>query len=275
MDRVDVAGLSIAEPLQRFLETEVFPGAAVTSERFWSGYADLLRDLGPRLGALLATRDELQTQIDHYHKSRRGQPIDPVHYLGFLREIGYLAADAPTRNVATSGVDAEIARMAGPQLVVPMSNARYALNAANARWGSLYDALYGTDAIADEGEAARGGKGYNKARGAAVIAKAKSFLDGAVPLAGASYTDLAGLAVVDGAVRAVLAEGGTAALATPGRSRRLHRPGREPEDGPAAPQRPRDRTRLRSREPGRPGRCGRPRRRRARVRRFDHHGHGG
>ena len=215
MDRVDVAGLSIAEPLQRFLETEVFPGAGVTSDVFWSGYADLLHDLGPRLEMLLADRDDLQSKIDHYHKSRRGQPIDPAHYLGFLREIGYLAAEAPARSVSTAGVDDEIARMAGPQLVVPMSNARYALNAANARWGSLYDALYGTDAIADDGAAARGGKGYNKVRGMAVIAKAKAFLDEAVPLAGASYTDLVGLAVVDGAVRATLTGGGTAALAAP------------------------------------------------------------
>ncbi len=215
MDRVDVAGLSIAEPLQRFLATEVFPGARVTSDRFWTGYADLLRDLGPRLEKLLAQRDDLQAKVDHYHKSRRGQPIDPAHYLGFLRDIGYLSADTPTRNVATAGVDDEIARMAGPQLVVPMSNARYALNAANARWGSLYDALYGTDAIADEGEAARGGKGYNKARGAAVIAKAKAFLDSAVPLAGASYADLSGLGIVDAAVRATLTGGRTVALAAP------------------------------------------------------------
>ena len=215
MDRVDVAGLSIAEPLQRFLATEVFPGANVKSDRFWAGYADLLRDLGPRLEGLLAQRDDLQAKIDHYHKSSRGQPIDPDHYLGFLRDIGYLSIDAPTRSVATAGVDDEIARMAGPQLVVPMSNARYALNAANARWGSLYDALYGTDAIPDEGEAARGGKGYNKARGAAVIAKAKAFLDRAVPLAGASYADLSGLAIVDGAVRATLTGDRTVALATP------------------------------------------------------------
>ena len=176
---------------------------------------DLLGDLGPRLEKLLAQRDALQAEIDRYHKSRRGQPIDTAHYLGFLREIGYLSADAPPRSVSTAGVDDEIARMAGPQLVVPMSNARYALNAANARWGSLYDALYGTDAIPDEGEAARGGKGYNRVRGAAVIAKAKAFLDGAVPLSGASYSDLSGLAVVDGAVRATLTGGRSVALATP------------------------------------------------------------
>ena len=215
MNRVDVAGLSIAEPLQRFLATEVFPGAGVESDRFWAGYADLLHDLGPRLESLLAQRDDLQATIDRYHKSRRGQPVDPAHYLGFLRDIGYLSPEAPTRSVSTTNVDDEIARMAGPQLVVPMSNARYALNAANARWGSLYDALYGTDAITDEGEAARGGKGYNKARGAAVIARAKAFLDSAVPLADASYTDLAGLAIVDGAVRAKLTGGRTVPLAAP------------------------------------------------------------
>ena len=215
MDRVDVAGLSIAGPLQRFLDGEVFPGAGVSSEGFWAGYAALLRDLGPRLRALLLTRDELQAKIDAYHRARRGQPLDPGHYLGFLREIGYLLGPAPGAGINTEDVDDEIAHQAGPQLVVPLSNARYALNAANARWGSLYDALYGTDAVPDEGEAARGAKGYNAARGALVIARAKAFLDGAVPLAGASYADLAGLAVEGGAVRATLADGRSTGLAAP------------------------------------------------------------
>ncbi len=214
MDRVEIAGLSVAEPLARFLETEVFPGAGVASRDFWAGYADLLRDLGPRLKGLLARRDELQAKIDGYHRSRRGQPLDQPHYLGFLREIGYLLPEAEAGTVSTTNVDPEIAGMAGPQLVVPMSNARYALNAANARWGSLYDALYGTDAI-PHGEGTPK-KGYDEARGALVIAKAKAFLDSAVPLDGASYADLAGLAVAGGEVKAKLADGRTVGLAKPG-----------------------------------------------------------
>jgi len=215
MDRVDVAGLSIAGPLQHFLDAEVFPGAGVPSERFWSGYAEILRDLGPRLRQLLSVRDGLQAEIDRYHKTRKGKPIDQEHYLGFLREIGYLLGEAPKRVVSTAAVDAEIARQAGPQLVVPMSNARYALNAVNARWGSLYDALYGTDAIPDEGDAARGGTGYNPVRGVKVIARAKAFLDGAVPLAGASYTDLVGVVIRDGKLAARLGDGRAAGLADP------------------------------------------------------------
>ena len=215
MDWVEIAGLSVAEPMARFLETEVFPGAGVAKQDFWTGYAALLRDLGPRLKALLATRDALQAKIDDYHRSRRGQPLDQPHYLGFLREIGYLLPEAEAGTVSTTGVDAEIAGMAGPQLVVPMSNARYALNAANARWGSLYDALYGTDSVPYEGDAAVTDRGYNEVRGALVIAKAKAFLDSAVPLAGASYADLAGLTVAGGKVKARLKDGRTVALATP------------------------------------------------------------
>ncbi|WP_237476722.1 malate synthase G [Lichenibacterium dinghuense] len=213
MDRVEIAGLSVAEPLARFLETEVFPGAGVASRDFWSGYAAILRDLGPRLKELLAKRDDLQARIDDYHRSRRGQPLDQAHYMRFLREIGYLLPEAEAGTVSTSNVDPEIAGMAGPQLVVPMSNARYALNAANARWGSLYDALYGTDAI-PHGKGAPA-KGYDEARGALVIAKAKAFLDGAVPLAGASWTDLVGLKVAGGRVEAELKGGRTVGLAKP------------------------------------------------------------
>ena len=216
MDRVEIAGLSVAEPLARFLDAEVFPGAGVAGRDFWSGYADLLRDLAPRLKEMLAKRDELQAKIDDYHRSRRGQPLDAAHYLTFLAEIGYLLPEAEGGTVSTENVDDEIAAQAGPQLVVPMSNARYALNAANARWGSLYDALYGTDAVPHEGDAAATGHGYNAARGALVIAKAKAFLDEAVPLDGASYADLAGLAVAGGRVEAKLKDGRTVGLASPG-----------------------------------------------------------
>ncbi|MGI3903719.1 MAG: malate synthase G, partial [Janthinobacterium lividum] len=215
MDRIEIAGLSVAAPLQHFLEGEVFSRAGVASATFWSGYAALLRDLGPRLATLLARRDELQSRIDAYHKARRGQPQDQTHYLGFLREIGYLLPDAPAGSVSTGNVDPEIATMAGPQLVVPMSNARYALNAANARWGSLYDALYGTDAVPHEGDIAVTSKGYNEARGAAVIVRAKAFLDSAVPLAGASYTDLVGLGIVSGRFEARLQDGRIVGLASP------------------------------------------------------------
>ena len=213
MDRIEIAGLSIAKPLGDFLAAEVFPGAGVAAQDFWTGYAEILKDLGPRLKALLARRDDLQARIDRYHVERRGQPVDQAKYMGFLREIGYLLPEAAVGEVSTGNVDDEIAAQAGPQLVVPMSNARYALNAANARWGSLYDALYGTDAVAHEGDAAVTGKGYNAARGAQVIAKAKAFLDGAVPLSDASYVDLAGLAIVAGGVAATLKDGRTTGLA--------------------------------------------------------------
>ena len=212
MDRVEIAGLSVAEPLQRFLVDEVFPAAGVAPDAFWSGFAGIVADLGPRLRELLAKRDDLQAKIDAYHEERRGRPLDSGHYLRFLREIGYLLDPGPTASVATANVDDEIARQAGPQLVVPLSNARYVLNAANARWGSLYDALYGTDAIPDAG--ARG-KDYDAARAAMVVAKAKAFLDTVVPLDGASYADLAGVSVEGGAFRTTRADGRAAGLREP------------------------------------------------------------
>ncbi|MFA7430548.1 MAG: malate synthase G, partial [Rhodospirillaceae bacterium] len=171
------------------------------------GLDALLHDLAPRNRALLATRDTLQAKIDAWHKERRGKPHDAEAYKAFLTEIGYLMPEGPDFAVSTSHVDAEIATIAGPQLVVPVINARYALNAANARWGSLYDALYGTDAIPDEGDAARTGA-YNPVRGAEVIAFARAFLDDAAPLAAGSHKSATGYAV-DGGRLAVTLEDGT------------------------------------------------------------------
>ena len=213
MSRTTIHGLNVATALATFLETEALPGTGVPADAFWSGFAALLHDLAPRNKALLARRDELQAQIDAWHAEHKGAAPDQATYEGFLRGIGYLLPEPAPFSVATANVDAEIASIAGPQLVVPVSNARYALNAANARWGSLYDALYGTDAIDDEGGAARG-KGFNPARGAKVVARAKAFLDEAVPLAHGSHGPVVGYAVENGALVA-RHNGGQTGLADP------------------------------------------------------------
>ncbi len=215
MDRVDTAGLGIAAPLHRFVADEALPGSGLSAEQFWSGFASILRDLGPKLRQLLAERDDLQARIDDYHRRNKDKVFDQAAYLTFLRDIGYLLPAPTRRPIATAGVDAEIATIAGPQLVVPLSNARYALNAANARWGSLYDALYGTDVIADEGDAARS-TGYNPARGARVVARVKAFLDEAAPLAGgASHADVTAVAIEGTAPRFTLSDGRAVGLARP------------------------------------------------------------
>jgi malate synthase len=190
-------GLDVSPLLAAFIEAEALPGTGVTPARFWDGLAGLVATFAPRNRTLLDRRDTLQAQIDAWHAARRGQAHDAAEYLQFLTDIGYLAPLPAAFNAGTANVDPEIALIAGPQLVVPVSNARYALNAGNARWGSLYDALYGTDAIPDAGEAARG-RGYNPARGKLVVARARAFLDEAAPLEGASHAAATGYAVVNG-----------------------------------------------------------------------------
>jgi malate synthase len=196
-ERVEVSGIKVAKPLYDLVKTQITPGTGVDPDRLWSAFAAILAELAPRNRALLAKRDALQAQIDTWHLNHRGQPIDLGAYRAFLSDIGYLVAEGPDFTVTTAQVDAEIASIAGPQLVVPASNARYALNAANARWGSLYDALYGTDVIPDEGKLARG-KGFNPDRGAEVIARAAAFLDQAAPLATGSHREAVGYRVEQG-----------------------------------------------------------------------------
>ncbi|WP_374526677.1 malate synthase G [Sphingopyxis sp.] len=188
-DFLDRHGLSVDSRLISFLEDKALPGTGVEADKFWSDFAALLGKFAPENAALLAKREDLQAKIDDWHRAREGQAHDPAAYQAFLREIGYLVAEPAPFQVGTANVDPEIATMAGPQLVVPALNARFALNAANARWGSLYDAFYGTDAL-DAPPAKPGG--YDAERGAAVIARAKAFLDEAVPLASGSWADWQG-----------------------------------------------------------------------------------
>ena len=200
-----VAGLSVHPALRAFVEQEVLPSARLEPAAFWSGLSDIIRDLAPRHHELLAIRSELQAKIDAWHLERKGKPHDAAGYEQFLRDIGYLVAApaADAYQVATKNVDAEIGTVAGPQLVVPLSNARYALNAANARWGSLYDALYSTDAI----PGAEKGKTFNPARAQLVIARVREFLDQAVPLAAGRHADAVGYIIERGKLQVTLADG--------------------------------------------------------------------
>ncbi|WP_321341682.1 malate synthase G [Breoghania sp.] len=206
--RVEISGLKVAKELHDFIETEALPGTGVASADFWAGLGALVNELGPKNRALLERREELQSQIDEWHKARRGRPMDFQEYKKFLGEIGYLLPEVPDFSVDTSKVDEEFTTIAGPQLVVPITNARYALNAANARWGSLYDALYGTDAMGDLPSA----PGYDAARGQRVIAWAKAFIDEATPLGEGSHADVTGYAVVGGKLVATLEDGSTTGL---------------------------------------------------------------
>ena len=214
IQRIAFSDLSIDQALHDLVVRDIIPGTGVAADVFWNGLERIVAELAPRTRALLERRDEMQGRIDSWHLAHRGQPFDFAAYKAFLAEIGYLVPEGPAFQVGTTGVDAEIATMAGPQLVVPVMNARFALNAANARWGSLYDALYGSDVIGEEDGRTRQG-GYNPVRGAAVIAYANSLLDRAAPLADGSHAQVAAYGVAAGEFRATLDNGQTVALAQP------------------------------------------------------------
>ena len=214
-DRTQAGGLQVATTLYRFVADEALPAAGIGLDEtaFWAGVAGIVADLTPVNRDLLRRRDELQAAIDSWHRANAGQPHDAAKYRAFLEEIGYLVPDPGPFQIGTEGVDPEIASVAGPQLVVPVTNARFAINAANARWGSLYDAFYGTDAIAETDGATRAGA-YNPVRGQRVIDTVRDFLDQAVPLAGASHRDVTGYVVTADGL-AAQTPAGTAVLADP------------------------------------------------------------
>lgn len=210
-ERVNCQRLQVASNLHRFIEEQALPGTGVDSAAFWKGLDALVHDLAPKNKALLAERDRLQAELDAWHRANPGPVSDMPAYRAFLESIGYLQPEPAAFRIGTENVDDEIAVQAGPQLVVPVMNARYALNAANARWGSLYDALYGTDAIS-ELEGAERGKGYNPVRGAKVIAFGRALLDQAAPLAGPSHTEAAAYAVENGQLAVTLQSGAKVGL---------------------------------------------------------------
>ncbi|OIN48186.1 malate synthase G [Pseudomonas azotoformans] len=210
-EHVQVGGLQVAKVLFDFVNNEAIPGTGITADQFWAGADKVIHDLAPKNKALLAKRDDFQARIDTWHQTHAGQAHDPVAYKAFLQDIGYLLPEAADFQATTQNVDDEIARMAGPQLVVPVMNARFALNASNARWGSLYDALYGTDAIS-EADGAEKGQGYNKVRGDKVIAFARAFLDEAAPLSAGSHVESTGYKIVDGTLIVSLKGGSNSGL---------------------------------------------------------------
>jgi malate synthase len=211
IERVAIGGLKVAKILHDFVVNEVIPGTEIEAAAFWRGLDRIVHDFAPRNRALLDKRDALQAKIDAWYRGRRGQPFDVAAHKAFLADIGYLVPEGPPFKVDTANVDGEIAAIAGPQLVVPISNARYALNAANARWGSLYDALYGSDAIPRDPQAAQR-KGYDPERGKLVIAWARHFLDEAVPLASGPHANVRSYAVNGGTLVATLQDGNTVGL---------------------------------------------------------------
>lgn len=207
-------GLNVADNLLNFVNNDVLPGTGIDQDQFWKGFAEAVSDLAPINAALLEKRTSLQKDIDAWLIDHRGADFDAEAYTAFLRDIGYLVDEGDDFSITTANVDPEIASIAGPQLVVPVLNARYALNAANARWGSFYDALYGTDVISEDDGAAKSG-GYNPVRGAKVIAYARAHLDKAVPLAEGSHADAASYQIVDGALQVTLASGAMTGLKDP------------------------------------------------------------
>ncbi|HWP12075.1 MAG TPA: malate synthase G, partial [Ramlibacter sp.] len=212
--RTRVHGLEVATELHRFIEDKVLPGTGIDSAAFWKGFDAIVSDLAPKNIALLAERDRLQSELDRWHKAHPGPIGDAAAYRGFLEKIGYLVPAPAGAKATTNNVDAELSLQAGPQLVVPILNARYSLNAANARWGSLYDALYGTDVIPETGGAEKGSS-YNPARGAKVIAFARDFLDRSAPLAAGSHADAAAYAIAGGRLAVKLKNGSATALKDP------------------------------------------------------------
>ncbi len=212
--RTPIHSLQVATELADFINQKVLPGTGVSSDAFWSGFDAIVSDLAPKNTALLAERDRLQVELDTWHKTHPGPIADMKAYRAFLTEIGYLVPAPVSVTVTTTNVDDELALQAGPQLVVPILNARYALNAANARWGSLYDALYGTDAI-PETNGAEKGKGYNPVRGAKVIAYARNVLEQAAPLATGAHKDATGYSVANGQLTVTLKDGSVTGLQNP------------------------------------------------------------
>ncbi|TNC80481.1 MAG: malate synthase G [Oleiphilus sp.] len=210
-ERVQVANLQVAKELYDFVNDKAIPGTGLEPQAFWDGFSAVANELAPRNRALLEKRDEIQAKIDAYHKERKGQPLNFPEYKAFLTEIGYLVEAGPDFEASTANVEPEIAEMAGPQLVVPVMNARFALNAANARWGSLYDALYGSTVISEEGGAEKG-PGYNKVRGDKVIAYARGVLDQAAPLASGSHADSTAYAINAGKLSVTLKDGSVTGL---------------------------------------------------------------
>lgn len=213
--RVQVGGLQVAKVLYDFVNEKAIPGTGVDAAAFWKEFDAIVHELAPKNKALLAKRDDIQAKIDAYHIERKGQPHNAAEYKAFLQEIGYLLPEGGAFTASTASVEPEIAAMAGPQLVVPVMNARFALNAANARWGSLYDALYGTNVLSEEGGATKG-PGYNPVRGAKVIEFARNFLDEAAPLAAGSHKDSTLYAVAKGQLVVSLKDGTQTGLANPG-----------------------------------------------------------
>lgn len=210
-ERVQLGGIQVAKNLYDFVNNEAIPGTGLDADKFWAEFDKIVNDLAPRNRELLAKRESIQKQMDSWNRDHKGQKLDMAAYKSFLKEIGYLVDEPADFRISTANVDPEVATMAGPQLVVPIMNARFALNAANARWGSLYDALYGTDAISEDGGAEKG-RGYNPVRGAKVIEFARNLLDNSAPLAAGSHKDAALYQVVDGKLSVKLQNGDVTGL---------------------------------------------------------------